>query len=574
MGLIYYAPVILVICLLCMPPIVMAEGTTKPVSRMAGRHFIQNIDCNDYDYYAPPGNAQVWMRERYRLMISSGADVLISDIALPDVVETINTPTGEIIGARLPDELRKGSKRYQTIMELSGQCTDTLRLACEEGHRGGALVLAGMRMSDAHHGEEWMPSSDVELFGKFIMDHPEWCNTWPDGRKDATLNYSVPEVQAHRLAILRELAMNYDIDGIELDWMRWCRHFPAGRQREYMASMTGFVCDVRKMLDEVAHIKGVDRMILGHRIAVTMEENLDMGCDIPTWMKDGYADYVSPMDFLFNDPNIRTDEYVQAAEGTGCLVYPTVTSKYSFGRMYDDNNLYEGKDNHRAIAMRTLDRVRALAHNFFTWGADGGSCFNMYMWDAEELSFYKQMTTILSNPKLSVQGPRHYIYLPIWKDHSGGVGPTKRFNAQSLSFGTDTVGKRQAFTFRMADGRKGEKLKGILRFRIYDANAVDAFKIDLNDKSIPVRAIKTQYQPNGEVFDEELGKNSLPVPKGNPFDHSVPFTWPANLRFEIDLSKCPPFKGDNELGITLMNTSIPGKTLVMEAVEIMVEGNR
>jgi uncharacterized lipoprotein YddW (UPF0748 family) len=59
------------------------------------------------------------------------------------------------------------------------------------------------------------------------MDHPEWCNTWPDGSLDATLNYAIPEVQAHRLQILREMATNYDIDGLELNWMRCCRHFPA-----------------------------------------------------------------------------------------------------------------------------------------------------------------------------------------------------------------------------------------------------------------------------------------------------------------------------------------------------------
>jgi uncharacterized lipoprotein YddW (UPF0748 family) len=52
-------------------------------------------------------------------------------------------------------------------------------------------------------------------------------HTWPDGSLDATLNYAIPEVQAHRLQILREMATNYDIDGLELNWMRCCRHFPA-----------------------------------------------------------------------------------------------------------------------------------------------------------------------------------------------------------------------------------------------------------------------------------------------------------------------------------------------------------
>jgi hypothetical protein len=155
-----------------------AAELPQTTNRMAGRHFVFNVDSNDYDYAATPGRAQAWMRAQYRRIVSAGADVLIADVALPDVVETKDTPTGEIIGARL------SSKRYKTVAELSAQCTDTLRIACDEGHRKGALVLAGMRMSDAHHGTEWKPASDSELFGKFTMEHPEWCNTWPDGRKE------------------------------------------------------------------------------------------------------------------------------------------------------------------------------------------------------------------------------------------------------------------------------------------------------------------------------------------------------------------------------------------------------
>jgi hypothetical protein len=49
------------------------------------------------------------------------------------------------------------------------------------------------------------------------------------------------------------------------------------------------------------------------------------------------------------------------------------------------------------------------------------------------------------------------------------------------------------------------------------------------------------------------------------------FDWPPNLRFEIDLADCPPFKGDNELGIVLVKKNPAGAgKLVMEALEVMV----
>ncbi len=79
-------------------------------------------------------------------------------------------------------------------------------LLCEEGRSAQALVLAGMRMSDAHHGARWLPPSAGRHASKFISDHPEWCNTWEDG--------------------------------IELDWTRHGRHFPSGRQKEHAPILT------------------------------------------------------------------------------------------------------------------------------------------------------------------------------------------------------------------------------------------------------------------------------------------------------------------------------------------------
>ena len=546
----------------------------RGTNRIKGQPFVFNQDCNDVNHSAPSGNAQEWIRDWYRRAFAAGAGVFVADVALPDVVETKDTPTGEIIGARFVEDQRDVTvsaggvpveriRWYRTVAELMAQGTDVLHLACEEGRKAGVIVLGGMRMSDAHHGNRWKAESDNPLFAQFVMDHPEWCNTWGDGSRDATLNYAVPEVRAHRLQILREMATNYDIDGVELDWMRWCRHFPHGHQREYSDVLTDFVHQVRTMLDQVAQKKKVERIILGHRVSVTIDECLNIGCDVETWARKGYADFLAPMDFLLADLNLRTDEFVTAVKGTGCLVYP------GFGQpRYSYDEMYEG------VRMRSLDMFRALAHNFYAWGADGGSCFNMYLWQSAQQEFYSQAIEILSDPKKALAGPRHYLYLPVWKGHGGGVGPTGRHNAQALTFDADSVGKRQAFTFRMGDGRKGEKLRGLLRFRIYDATPEDEFVIGLNGASIASEKLNVECQPEGETWEEPSGPNGLPR-AGMPenFKDSAPFSWPANVRFDVALADCPPFRGDNELGITLVKKNPSAeKHPVMEALEVRVLG--
>ncbi len=68
------------------------------------------------------------------------------------------------------------------------------------------------------------------------------------------------------------------------------------------------------MLRDVARQKGRDGLILGHRVAPTVHECLNIGCDVETWAKRGDADFLAPMDFLVNDLNLRTDEFLKALE--------------------------------------------------------------------------------------------------------------------------------------------------------------------------------------------------------------------------------------------------------------------
>jgi hypothetical protein len=558
-------------------------------NRMTGQRFIMNQDCNDTTHAAPPGRAQEWIRDWFRRSFAAGGGVLVADVALPDVVETKDTPTGEWIGARFGDhppekEVSAGgvplrrNPWYRTNRELSAQGTDVLHLACEEGRKAGGIVLAGMRMSDAHHGPIWQPSSDSPLFAQFVMDHPEWTNTWDGdevmcalyGRRDATLNYAVPEVQAHRLQILRELATSYDIDGLELNWMRWCRHFPAGTQRAHLDDLTDFVRQVRAMLDEVARQKGVDRPILGHRVPATLEEALNIGCDVATWARAGCADFLAPMDFLFNDINLRADDFVAATAGTGCLVYPAFGStKYSFSPVYAADTTGLSPEQENAGGMCSLDEFRATAANWYAWGAAGGSCFNMYMWQPAFQEFFTAAIGILSDPQKALAGPRHYVYLPVWQnaslpEHHGHRAPTGRHNAQRLVFSPETAGYRQAFCFRMADGRHGEKLDGVLRFRLYGALPADGFAVDIN--GVPVRSsqLRVMHLPEGEPFDTPQEGLRLP---------GACFTWPPHLRCEIALADCPAFRGDNELGIRLKGLS-PDRPAnpVLEALEVLVRG--
>ncbi len=529
-------------------PLAFAARGENP---MTGHTLLFNQDCNDVDGTAagqPSGTREQFIRDWYRRAFSAGVGVFVADVTTGPVVETKDTPTGEVIGARFAPEVRKGIHWVQTIDELFAQGTDVLHLACEEARRANATILGGARMSDAHHGGRWQAESDDPLFPQIVMDHPEWCNTWQDGSLDATLNYNVPQVREHYLAILREMATNYDIDGLELDWMRFCRHFPAGRQREHLDDLTHFVHEVHLMLREVARDRGRERLILGHRVAATVEECLNIGCDVGTWAQRGYADYLAPMEFFNHDVNVMPDEFATITADTGCLVYP------GFGRpQYSYSSRYP-------FPMRSLAEFRALARNIYAFGGAGASVFNMYLWPPEEHEFRAAAIAILSDPQRAAAGPRHYIYVP----SGAGAGPTGKDQNQSIVFGPDSTGNRHVYTFRMADGKDGEKLSGLLRLRICDAGPEDEFTLDIGGETVDPSSIRSRHFPQGEPSEQPAEPLSLP---------GAPFTWPAGLRLEVPLRDCPAFAGDNELGITMVSKVATGRDApVMEALEVKVDG--
>ena len=106
----------------------------------------------------------------------------------------------------------------------------------------------------------------------------------------------------------------------------------------------------------------------------------------------------------------------------------------------------------------------------------------------------------------------------------------------------------------MADGRNGQPLDGRLRFRVYNLHDSEGLDLDINDAPIPVDAIIERRKTNIHVAAE----------RRYPGMHI-----PPHIAYEIDLSICPPFQGDNELGLTFSrpDRSIEG-IIMIEALEI------
>ena len=164
--------------------------------------------------------------------------------------------------------------------------------------------------------------------GRFRNDHREHLIGRPDevlpigsmrwGIRTG-LDYTHAAVRAHMAAIINELFESFDVDGVELDFMRHPSYFKVEDAYANRYLMTDLVRRVRQRMDEVGSATG--RSIdLAVRVPPTLADSARIGLDVKQWMAEGLVDIVvAGGGFIpFETP---VEEFVKAAEGTGCHVY-------------------------------------------------------------------------------------------------------------------------------------------------------------------------------------------------------------------------------------------------------------
>ena len=142
------------------------------------------------------------------------------------------------------------------------------------------------------------PTVELDPGHRLMMDaqnpvkaeHPDWViKTW---WWQGLWNYAVPELRDYQLAILREVAWNYDLDGLQLDFARHIPCLPVGRQWELREGVTAFVASVREMLQEEAVRRGRP-YLLAARVPETLAGCRHDGLDIRAWVDGGLVDILT-----------------------------------------------------------------------------------------------------------------------------------------------------------------------------------------------------------------------------------------------------------------------------------------
>lgn len=502
--------------------------------------------------YGPPLTPDIMRDKMIAPYAESPVDVFLWSIGGHEVYD-YETEVGERFGDGYADldagQQRKAENLRQIIQAHGGPVTVISQL-CREA---GLAFFPSVRMNEHYDMEEAAPN-----YGRLRREHPELCigrpgESIPYGSLEwgirTGLNYAFPEVRTHMSKIIFELIERFDIDGIELDFMRHPAFFRLAEAYQYRYLMTDFVYGIRRKLDEVGQEKG-KHLNLAVRVPPTLGDAKRIGLDAEVWMREGMADMlIAGGGFIPFEMPIR--EWVQTAEATGCKIY----------------GCFEG--------LRPLldeKSLKGLAHRYWEAGVDGIYFFNFYsMSNAWRRSVLNQ----LADPTALRRLDKRYEL-----DHSNRHQPTSQLGYSFLNaipaaqlpiqFEETFFDRSVILGIDIADDVESSDADGTLRRCILGLGFEgltdeDMFELRLNGTPIPW-ATRVVISDGRARVEYESDWNQYPSRT-----QEVPMSGDT---VEFDISSSALKQGHNELEIRAVNPQVERREpLILQDVTLGIDYN-
>ena len=237
----------------------------------------------------------------------------------------------------------------------------------------------------------------------FRQDHQLRYNI----RINRVFNWAIPAVREHKLALIAELCRNYDIEGLELDFMRHARYFRLNETtaQRRVEIMTGFVARVRQTLDQTA--KPGQRRWLCVRVPLRIKRHDELGIDLPKWVDAG-VDMINLSCHFVTEQQSDLAQVCRLVPQAAVYLETTFTShRYPkpSGPRISSNEVYR---------KMTPQQFYTAAHLTFARGGSGLSAFNFiyYRSLAEPKSRSEPPFDLLArlrDPDWVARQPQHYF---------------------------------------------------------------------------------------------------------------------------------------------------------------------
>lgn len=391
------------------------------------------------------------------------------------------------------------------MMRLAEMGIDFHARALQRCHQNGMQGWISVRMNDVH---------DVDIcagpqISRFWKEHPEFRRVPYRFTRafDRQLDYARPEVRQHYLVLLQEVCERYDLDGLELDFMRFPHYFRIGQELAGGDILTTWLRDDVRPLVEAAAQRLGHGVRLGVRVPADPETTRLMGLDAVRWARLGLLDLVVVTPFWeTSDFNLPLRQWRRLLDGTGIELAAGLEILVRPG--FNGPLLYQTPETSTGAAVAALhsgaDHVYLFNHFFAMPGQP------TKMWDYEAAK--KTLAAMTSLEALS-QLPRRHI---LTYDDTQAPGELRK---EALPF-TGALG-----IFRLQTGPRpeGRRIHVVLGFQIpTDKPALFAPpQVRVNAQLLPgiaqVQGQTVMYETPADLMADEQTVIEVEDPDDKPF---------------------------------------------------------
>jgi hypothetical protein len=263
--------------------------------------LLHNEDCTDFFYNAtiPAGKAGDVVDRYIDVIADAEVTVLFCNTNArrtnyrSDVWETFwdgydpDGPDTQPFLTAIPQDRRAAYRKLiGNMLEVHRQGVDYPARVIQRCRHHGISPWISLRMNDVHENNNLAHPFHSELWRKeelFRKGHP--------GYYARALDYAHAEVRNHYRALIVETLDRYDIDGLELDFMREPYLFSVGEETAGGKLLTEWLREIRRLVDASAK-RRQHPIRIGVRVPSLPQTALGLGLDAPTWTKEGLADLV------------------------------------------------------------------------------------------------------------------------------------------------------------------------------------------------------------------------------------------------------------------------------------------
>ncbi len=299
---------------------------------------------------------------------------------------------------RFGPEAREG-EMYKNLLALHLQGCDYPRAMLARAKQAQINAWLSIRMNDSHYPDQ----PDHPYHSTFWRSHTEWrlsagANPAKGGWSIYGLDFEQPEVRTHYLKLVRELCERYDMDGLELDFMRFDIYFRPGRTHDGAKVMNVFIEQVRELTQAAANRRG-HPVQLAVRVPTTPWIARQRGLDAIAWARSGWVDWIVAAPFWDSvNSDIPVEQWKGLLHGTDVRVAASL-----------EDGINSGASGRRTMK---LEEMRGILLSNLRRGADASYFFNLFTGPFTSYSsddYNQLLRNAASQSELSKLSRRHPI---------------------------------------------------------------------------------------------------------------------------------------------------------------------